>query len=285
MTLAGVAIVALRESLEALLVLGILWGIVTKLGHPEARRPIVLGGLIGVLVSVVVGLASYKLAGGLSDQYGAAFEAIASVLAVAILTYMIVWMYRHTMATMGLLHEKAKSAILSGKSSILLGLAFVVVVREGLETVLFIAAQASQATPLEVISGLAVGILLSLALAFLLFRGIVKLSVQGFFAITGVILILVGGGLLGYAAHEAAEVGWVPETARAADWSATLPHKCPSDGNVTANCVAGGILYGLIGYRATPAWLDIGVWAVYVIGMLAWYLRPLVARPVKPAQP
>mgnify|MGYP001605554022 CR=1 FL=1 len=279
MSLQGVAIVALRESLEALLVCGILAGIVVKLGHPEARRPILIGGLLGLGLSVVVGVATYQLAGGLSDQYGAAFEAVASLLAVALLSYMIVWMYRHTMAMMGTLHEKAKTAILSGRSSILLGIAFVVVVREGLETVLFIAAQASQTTPIEVVIGLLIGVAVSIVLAFLLFRGVLRLSIEKFFAITGVILILVAGGLLGYATHEAAEVGWVPETALAYDLSASLPHKCGE--TVTVNCVAGGLLYGLVGYRATPAWLDIGVWVAYVGGMLVWYLRPFVARPAK----
>lgn len=276
MSLAGVAVVALRESLEALLVCGILAGIVLKLGHPEARRPIVLGGLLGVAVSVIVGVLTYRLAGSLSDDFGAAFEAVASLLAVAILTYMVVWMYRHTQHAMGTLHTKAKDAVLSGRSSVLLGLAFVVVVREGLETVVFIAAQASQTTPLEVIAGLLIGIAVSSVLALLLFRGTVKLSVEGFFAVTGVLLILVGGGMLGYAAHEAEEVGWVPETPQAWDWNSFLPHKCGD--NVTANCVAGGFLYGILGYRSTPAVLDLAVWALYVGGMAVWYLGPMMRR-------
>lgn len=277
MSFAGVAIVALRESLEALLVCGILAGIVAKLGHPEARKPIILGGLLGVAVSVVVGAIAYDVAGGLSGTYGPAFEALASLVAVAILTYMIVWMYRQTQHAMGSLHAKAKDAVLSGRSSVLLGLAFVIVVREGLETVIFIAAQAASVSAADVIIGLVVGIAVALLLAALLFRGVVKLSVEKFFAVTGVLLILIGGGLLGYATHEAEEVGWVPETPQAFDASATLPHKCDGD-NVTVNCVAGGLLYGLIGYRSTPAWLDIGVWALYVGAMSVWYLSPMWRR-------
>lgn len=276
MSFAGVAIVALRESLEALLVCGILAGIVAKLGHPEARKPIVLGGLLGVLASVIVGVAAYETAGELSDRFGAAFEAVASLLAVAILTYMVVWMYRHTQHSIGALHAKAKDAVVSGRSAVLLGLAFVVVVREGLETVVFIAAQAAETTATQVILGLLVGIAVATAVMLAVFRGVLKLSVERFFAVTGVLLILIAGGLLGYAAHEAEEVGWLPETPRAFDASATLPHKCGDE--VDANCVAGGLLYGLIGYRATPAWLDIGVWAVYVLGMTLWYLGPSMRR-------
>ena len=47
---------------------------------------------------------------------------------------------------------------------------------------------------------------------------------------------------------------------------------------MTVNCIAGGLLYGLIGYRATPSWLDIGVWLAYVGGMTVWYLRPMMRR-------
>lgn len=282
MSFAGVAIVALRESLEALLVCGILAGIVAKLGHPEARRPIVIGGLLGVAVSVAVGIVAYDVAGGLSGRFGPAFEALASLLAVAILTYMVVWMYRHTQHTIGTLHAKAKDAVLSKRSSVLLGLAFVVVVREGLETVVFIAAQAAQTTPAEVLLGLAIGIAVALALAALVFRGVLRLSIERFFAITGVLLILIAGGLLGYGAHEAAEAGWLPETGQVFDASGFLPHKCPqNDANetqVTAGCVAGGLLYGLVGYRATPAWLDLLAWAAYVGAMTAWYLGPMLRR-------
>jgi high-affinity iron transporter len=276
MSFAGVAIVALRESLEALLVCGILVGIVTRLGHKEATRPIVYGGLLGLLVSVAVGVATYQVAGGLSEEFGPKFEAAASFLAVAILTYMIVWMYKHTQKGMGTLHQKAKDAVLSGRSAVLVGLAFVIVVREGLETVVFIAAQAAQVTPLQVVAGLLVGILVSLALAWGLFRGVVKLSIEGFFAVTGILLIVVAGGLLGYGAHEAAEAGWLPETPKAVDWSDELPHKCGD--SVNAQCVTGGILYGLIGYRSTPAVLDIGLWAVYVGGMTVWYLWPSIQQ-------
>lgn len=276
MSFAGVAIVALRESLEALLVCGILAGIVGKLGHPEARKPIIAGGLLGVVASVIVGVLAYDLAGGLSDSFGPAFEAAASLLAVAILTYMIVWMYKHTQHTLGGLHTKAKDAVLSGRSSVLIGLAFVIVVREGLETVVFIAAQASQTTVAQVLLGLVVGVALAVVLMLLIFRGVVHLSVEKFFAVTGVLLILIAGGLLGYAAHEGEEAGWFPETPRVFDASDVLPHKCGDA--VTVNCVAGGLLYGLIGYRATPAVLDIAVWALYVAALAVWYLRPMMAR-------
>jgi high-affinity iron transporter len=275
MSLAGVAIVALRESLEALLVCGILVGIVTKLGHPEARRPVIVGGLLGLVASVAIGLLTYEIAGRVAGKVGGpAFEAVASLTAVAILTYMIVWMYKHTQHTIGLLHAKAKDAVLSGRSGVLLGLAFVVVIREGLETVALIATY-SQSTPAaQVVTGLLLGIAIALVLAFLIFRGVVKLSIEAFFAVTGVMLIVIAGGLLGYASHEAEEAGWLPDTPKPVDFG--IPNKCGD--KVTFSCVVGGLLYGLIGYRPRPAVLDLALWAAYVGAMTAWYLRPILRR-------
>lgn len=283
MSFAGVAIVALRESLEALLVCGILVGIVSKLGHPEARKPIILGGLLGVAVSVVLGVFTLRAAGRLADAFGPAFEAIASLIAVVILTYMIVWMYKHTQHSLGALHAKAKDAVLSGQSSVLLGLAFVVVIREGIETVLLVGSQAGNTTTGAIVLGLLVGIAVAVILAALIFRGVVHLSIEKFFAVTGVLLILIAGGLLGYATHEAEEAGWLPHTPAVFDARGSLNHKCPvndetNETEVGAGCIVGGLLYGLIGYRAKPAVLDIGVWALYVGGMAFWYLRPMLRR-------
>lgn len=283
MSLAGVAIVALRESLEALLVCGILVGIVAKLGHPEARRPIIIGGLLGVLVSVVLGVFTLRVADQLANAFGPAFEAVASLIAVAILTYMIVWMYKHTQHTIGALHAKAKDAVLSGRSSVLMGLAFVVVIREGIETVLLVGSQAGNTTTGAIVLGLLVGIAIAVLLALLIFRGVLHLSIERFFAVTGVLLIVIAGGLLGYATHEAEEAGWLPHTPTVFNANGVLPHKCPVDDatnetEVTPGCVVGGLLYGLIGYRAKPAVLDILAWALYVGGMATWYLRPILAR-------
>src|SRR5688572_23025552 len=125
------SLVALRESLEALLILGILLGVATKLGQPEARRPLLWGALAGLVVSIVAGILAVDVAHTLYEQNEETFEGVAAFVAVAILTYMIVWMYRHTQGMIGALTHKTRDAL--GKPAVLFGISFIAVLREGIE--------------------------------------------------------------------------------------------------------------------------------------------------------
>lgn len=272
------ALVALRESLEAFLLVGILSGIVVKLGHPKARATILWGALAGFAVAVLLGILANGVAAQLYEANAAIFEGLASLLAVVILTYMIIWMYRHTRDLMGTLHTKAKEALGAGRPMLLFGLAFVAVVREGIETVLFVAGKLPQdgatATSLAVL----VGIAISAILAFILFGRIVKLSIQGFFTVTGAVLVVVGGGLLITVVHELSEPAdeggpaWFPETPVVHDISGVLPTECADGEPTTANCVSGGLLHAAFGYRADLRWAELVVWATYLGAFVTGYL-------------
>jgi len=283
-------VVVLRESLEALLVVGILVGLVSKLGHPEARKKVYMGAGLGLVVSVIAGVLLYKFAGDLFADNEPLFEGVASLIAVVLLTYMIVWMYRHTIATVGGLHDKAKEALLSGKAGIVVGMAFIIVLREGIETILFIATGVASSTPASVLIGVVVGAGIATSIAVLVFRRVIKLSIEKFFAVTGVLLVLFGGGMAMHAVHELSEPvdeggpGWFPETRKLWDWSGVLPHKCETDvdgdgtNDVTIGCAIGGVLNGALGYRPAPRAAELAVYLLYVGGLLAWYLRPVVQR-------
>jgi high-affinity iron transporter len=179
--------IAARESLEAFLIMGILGGMAVKLGHPEARRNLLLGGLLGLLVSVVAGVG---VIAGAREAVSAGGEVVAlgaSMLAVAILTYMVVWMYRHTIQLMGSLHGKTKAALEAGKPAALASLAFIAVVREGVETAAFLATGGGNPTDLAL--GVLGGLALSAAIAALVFSGLLRLSIERFFLFTGVLLV------------------------------------------------------------------------------------------------
>src|SRR5688572_7011476 len=121
------SLVAMRESLEALLILGILLGVATKLGQPQARRPMLWGALAGLALSILLGVLASSVAKQLYERNAEAFEGFASLLAVAILTYMIVWMYRHTQGMIGALTSKTRDALSVGRPGVLFGLSFVAV--------------------------------------------------------------------------------------------------------------------------------------------------------------
>ncbi len=267
MSFASITLVVMRESLEALLILGILIGLVTKLGHRQARRPLYNGALAGLAVSLALGIAIIRGIRGMSEHNQEIFEGLASLAAVAILTYMIVWMVKHTRTMMGTLQNKTRLALETGKSGILFTLTFVAVLREGFETVVFIGADATGSIPI-ILAATLTGIAASAILAYLLFAGVIRLSIEKFFAVTGAILVIFAGGLLMYGLHELMEVGWLPATAVLWDLSNTLPHK---EG-------LGSILNAIVGYRANPRLLEAAAWLLYVGGMGAWYLKPFLAR-------
>ncbi len=261
-------LVSLRESLEAFLLVGILSGLVVKLGHPKARAPILWGALAGLLAATLLGILANGVAAELYGNNAALFEGLASLLAVGILSYMVVWMYKHTRTMMGTLHTKAKEALGAGRPALLFGLAFVAVVREGIETVLFIAGKLPEDGAGPTSLAVLVGVALSALLAFALFAGVVKLNVQGFFAVTGALLVVVGAGLMITVVHELSEPkdeggpGWFPETPVAFDLSGSLPTECAA--TTGAACTTGGILHAAFGYRADLRWAELAAWAAYL---------------------
>lgn len=267
-------LIVLRESLEAFLILGILLGMTTRLGHPGGRRPLYTGALVGLGLSILLGLGISAGAEALFERGEEGFEGIASLFAVAVLTYMIVWMYKHTRDLMGTLHHKTRLALEGGKHSALFALSFVAVLREGIETVLFIGTQVQQEALTTVLSVL-LGIATAGLVAYLLFTGALRLSIKNFFAVTGFLLVLVAGGLLSTGVHEMMEQGWLPDTGIAYD----ISHVLDQDSTV------GGLLKATFGYRDHPRWLEAAVWSAYVGGMGAWYLRPVLRNQAPAVRP
>jgi high-affinity iron transporter len=248
MSLWSSVIVIFRESFEAFLLVGILLGLLTKLGAQQHRKRVLLGTAAGLAAAVAVGAGLLVLAEDLRETSEAVFEATASLLAVVVLTYMVVWMYRHTQQVMGGLSHKVRAALEAGTLGSLFFIPFLAVVREGFETVLFLAADPDAPTGLMMALAVAIGLALAVLLGVLLFAGVVRLSVESFFAVTGFLLVLFGGWILRTGVHELGE-----------------------------------LLEGAGGSLHEPGELlaDVGAWvvaALYVLAMLAWYLRPVLRR-------
>src|SRR5688500_2944846 len=139
------ALIALREGLEALLITGILLGLVTKLGRADARRWVWGGFVAGAVASLAVGLAVQRFLLDAFEAQGGAevFELVAALAAVGVLTYMIVWMWKHTRELMTTVRAQVADALARGDVIAIAFLTFASVLREGLETVLFYGALAS----------------------------------------------------------------------------------------------------------------------------------------------
>ncbi|HET6399685.1 MAG TPA: FTR1 family protein [Candidatus Thermoplasmatota archaeon] len=263
-------LIGLREGLEALLVLGILLGLVRRFGHPEKQGLLWLGALAGVVASVAVGVlvARYALS-WFEDGGGAAlFEVVVALTAVAILTYMVVWMQKHTTDLLAKARRAAEAAATDGRWVVLASLTFVTVFREGLETVLFFAARSSQVSwSVLVVSGL-VGFAISAAIAALVFGLTVKVDLKRFFGITGILLVFIAAGLLIHVAHAAADLGWIGHGEPLWDTSGALPDH---------DHWLGGPLHALFGYEDQPTALGLLLYLGYLVGVGGWYLSRLAS--------
>lgn len=184
------------------------------------------------------------------------FGGVMSIIAVALVTWMIVWM-RDTGARMNAeLQGKLESAIQGGVMTIVV-MAFVAVAREGLETALFFfsAVQAAGST-VEPVIGFTLGVLTAVVMGYLLYRRAVKINLKRFFTVTGYFLILVAAGVLSYGMHDLQEAGWLPGMKFLAfDVSDTI----------SVDSWFGALAKGIFNFSPQTSWLEAITWVAYVV--------------------
>jgi high-affinity iron transporter len=274
----GALLIGLREGLEALLILGILFGMLRRFGHPEKGRLLWLGAAGGIAVSVLAGLfINQFVAAWFASQGGAAlFEIVVAVTAVCILTYMVVWMQKHTMQLLSTAKRAVQVAVDDGRWVVLATLAFVTVFREGLETVLFFSARSRDVPWMDLIASGLIGFAASALIAFAIFRLTVQVDLRKFFAITGTLLVLVAAGLLIHVAHAMADLGWIGHGAPLWDTSGVLPDE---------DHWLGGPLHALVGYEDQPTAFGLLLYLTYLVGVGGFYLAPCSSSwPLSPSR-
>lgn len=268
-------LIGLREGLEATLVVSILIAYLVKSDRRHQLPPVWLGVVIAVALSVGFGaLLTYTQTTLLSDfRSRELFEAITSVIAVALVTWMIFWMRRTARALKGELQGKLEQAVGLGTAAVV-GLAFVSVVREGLETaLLFFSAVQGATTSTAPLVAIGAGLLTSVAIGFGLYAGAVRINLGTFFTWSGVALIFVAAGIFKYGIHDFQEAGVLPGlNTLAFDISGTLD----------PNSWYGATLAGMFNLTAAPSVLEMIAYVGYLIPVLALFLWPQggPARPV-----
>lgn len=271
--------IALREGIEAALIVSIILAYLRQVQAGDRAHLVWWGTLSAVALSIVLGTVIFAVGAEFEGTAEQVFEGVVTLSAVGVLTWMIFWMRRQGARVKTELQERVDTALVAGGFA-LAALAFVAVLREGVETALFIFA-AAKGTAVDEggiaaqLVGAALGLAVALVLGLLLYRGGIRMNLRSFFRVTGTILVVVAAGLFAYGLHELQEAGWFPFlTATAYDVSATLP----DDAGV------GAILRGLVGYNADPTWLEVVGWAAYLIVVGGLYLRPAtVPAPARAA--
>jgi high-affinity iron transporter len=266
-------LIGLREGLEASLVVGILVAYVVKAGQRSRLGAIWAGTGIAVAVSLAFGAALTLTSSSLSEEAEHAFAGTMSIIAVALVTWMVFWMRRTAREMRSELHGRLDKALLGG--GVALGIvALVAVLREGLETALFLwaATTATEGTA-AALGGALLGIATAVAIGWAVYRGAVRLNLATFFTWTGALLIVVAAGVLAYGVRDLQEAGWLPGGENYAfDVSANVDEHGP----------LGTLLGGFFHFDPVTTWLQLTVWVVYLVVTLAAYLRP--HRPGTPAE-
>ncbi len=259
-------LITLREGLEAALIIGIILAYLARTDNRQAFKPIWVGVSLAVAVSLVAGVAIFILVGELGGTAEEVFEGIAMFLAVGVLTWMIFWMRKQAVNIKLHLHAQLHSVLTSGSSFALIMLAFVVVVREGIETVLFLFAstRVTESALLSTAGGL-LGLVLAVAIGYSLYKGASRLNLRTFFNVTSIFLIMFAAGLLAHGIHEFHEVGIIPPLVEHVwDINHVLPEKE----------TLGRFLTAITGYNANPSLVEMVAYAAYLTLVLGIYFRP-----------
>ncbi|WP_290053266.1 iron uptake transporter permease EfeU [Amycolatopsis solani] len=260
------ALIGLREGLEAALVVSILVAFLVKTERRHALRWVWPGVGAAVLLSVAVGAVLTYTTAQLSFEHQELLGGSLSIVAVVFVTAMIFWMRKAAKSIAAELRGKMDDALDVGPAAVLL-LSFLAVGREGLETAVFFysAVQTAQSDTVQPLIGFAVGIAAAVVLAWLLYKGAVRFNLSKFFTITGVLLVFVAAGVLGYGLHDLQEAAFLPGISSLAfDASATLPE----------TSWYGALLKGIFNYSQQTTVLQAVAWIAYVVIVLPLFLKP-----------
>jgi len=263
----------LREGLEGALIVGIIAAYLARIGRRD-MLPMVAGGVAAAVgLSVVVGIIVVATVGRLPVVVQETLEGLAGLAAVAVLTWMLFWMRRQGRALKGELENGVDSAISTGGAMALVGLAFVAVAREGLETVLFLLAVITSAgAGVDTLIGGLLGLATAIGVGVAIFVGGARVNLRQFFTVTGVVLIFVAAGLVAFAVGALGEAGLIANSGTAYNLNGVLPDSTP----------LGNVLRGLFGYRSQPTPLEVLAYLLYLIPVLTLFVvgRPSLRRRV-----
>lgn len=262
-------LIMLREGLEAALIIGIMATYIVQRGRSGALSSIWAGAAAAVLASLALGAALTLSGLQFPQREQEIFEAVVAVVAIVLLLSMVFWMRKAG----GHLRREIEGEVSrqlqgqeAGFSLALAGTAFLIVGREGLESVMFLVAILQQAPGPSMMIGALLGILVACLIAMLIFRFGIRINLRRFFRITGAFVLLVAAGLGAGVLRALHEAGiWNLMQDQAFDLTQILPADSP----------VGVLLAGIFGYADAPSWGEVAAYLIVLLPGLWVFLRPL----------
>jgi high-affinity iron transporter len=195
-------VITLREGVEAALVVGIVLAYLTKSGQSHLRTWVYSGigsglaisGMVGVMLSWFV-----QHLGRSHEKYGPVFEplleGVFSMVAIGLLSWMLIWMTQNAKGLKASVEGAIGNALTQGRAGLgIFALVFFAVLREGFETVLFIASKFQQGLMPAI--GALLGMLAAVVIGVMFFRLGMRLNLRKFFLVMGILLLFIVAGLV-----------------------------------------------------------------------------------------
>jgi high-affinity iron transporter len=259
-------VIALREGLEASLIVGIIAAFLRRQQRSDALRSMWLGVGLAIALCIAVAVVLRIVDNELPHRQQEGLETVVALVAVAMVTYMIVWMTEHARDLKGQLQDQAAGALAQGSALALVAMAFLAVLREGFETSVFLLAAFQDATDTTAAgAGATIGLVAAIAIGVGIYRGGVRINLTRFFRITGLILVFVAAGLLSTSLHTAHEAGWFNDLQGQAIDLTWL---------VQPGTISGSLLTGMLGLQPQPTVGEALVYLLYAIPMTLYVLWP-----------
>jgi high-affinity iron transporter len=264
-------VIGLREGVEASLIVGIIAAFLNQQGAHRELRWMWAGVGLAVAICVMAAVGLQILNSELPQKQQEGLETVVALVAVAMVTFMIVWMRRNARGLSSELRRSAAGALAQGSVWALVGMAFLAVIREGLETAVFLLA-AFQASGDSTSAGLgaALGIAVAIVIGYAIYKGGLRLNLARFFMVTGLLLVLVAAGLVLSAIHTAHEAGWLnsfQDTAFSMSWL------------VQPGTVGSSLLTGVLGLQPRPTVGETFGWLIYAVPMFLYVAWPHTSTP------
>ena len=276
-------LLSLREGLEAALIIGIVLGALRKIRRTDLIPSLWYGTTSATLVSFLAAILLTFLGLSLEGTAEKIYEGITMLLAAGILTWMIFWMGKQARNMKTELEDGVnKAAASTGRASIF-WLAFIAVVREGIELAIFLTAaffvgnnENIGINTIQALAGVVLGLGTAILLGWSLLATAVRLDLRRFFQVTGFLLILFAAGLVAHGIHEFNEINWIPSI---------VEHVWDVNAFINEDSVFGQLLKTLFGYNGNPSLTEMIGYFVYIVVVAVLFNYSTIKRDTKAAQP
>jgi high-affinity iron transporter len=275
-------LITLREGFEGALIVAIVMAYLRQVDRQDTFKYVWIGTAAALAVSAAIGVVAWSALGGLTGNIRQLVFGCICLAAVGVLTWMIFWMKRQARSLSRELRAQVDKSLRQGGSMIgIASIPFIAVLREGIETVLFLIAVLAGTTTRDFAVGGLLGLVCSVILGVAVYQSGRRLNLRLFFTLTGWLVLIIAAGL------SARGVAWLQEAQVLPTfwWPVWDLHLTPIIGYGTV----AQFLSGLLGWNPRPSIEEVSAWVIYILAA-GWYFtgglplgKPASAPTPRPA--